>query len=190
MYDFDALAPGTWHEDGTPYLANTISISDFNYDSAGSVTVTVNTGTDTGCMIDIIGPTNLTVYHKWRATGISNAMLRFSHCVVDDGNVPSAGKALTGKGYLDAGGCFSPYARMVGQDDESKQFLGSLASSVLADARLGTEFSLNDWGISAWTRILVRTLLYSIGLCPSVTHGPRLKVPRRRSANSASSPHW
>ena len=30
MYDFNALAPGTWHEDGTPYLANIMSISDFN----------------------------------------------------------------------------------------------------------------------------------------------------------------
>ncbi len=30
MYDFNALAAGTWHEDGTPYLANTMSISDFN----------------------------------------------------------------------------------------------------------------------------------------------------------------
>jgi hypothetical protein len=50
------------------------SIADFRYGSTGSVTVTVNTGDDTGCMIDIVRPDNTTLYHKWRATGISDAI--------------------------------------------------------------------------------------------------------------------
>ncbi|MEW5702125.1 MAG: DUF3857 domain-containing protein [Candidatus Zixiibacteriota bacterium] len=53
-----------------------------------------------------------------------------------DLRLDTAGKALVGKGYLDGSGCFSAYDRMVGQDDQSTRFLGSLASSVLTDAKV------------------------------------------------------
>jgi hypothetical protein len=50
------------------------NIADFTYSSGGSLTVTVDTGDDTGCMIDIMRPDNMTVYHKWRSTGVSDAI--------------------------------------------------------------------------------------------------------------------
>jgi len=50
------------------------NIADFNYESSGSITVTVNTGSDTGCMIAVVNPDNATVYHKWRAGGVSEAI--------------------------------------------------------------------------------------------------------------------
>jgi len=61
-----------WVNTSTVYTIN--SISDFNYGSSGSLTVTVNTGNDTGCMIDVVRPDNTTLYHKWRATGVSQAI--------------------------------------------------------------------------------------------------------------------
>ena len=50
------------------------SVSDFSYGSGGSLTVTVNTGNDTGCMIAIMRPDNSTMYHKWRSTGVSDSI--------------------------------------------------------------------------------------------------------------------
>lgn len=50
------------------------SIANFDYGSSGSLTVTVNTRNDTGCMIAIMGPDNQTIYHKWRATGVTEPM--------------------------------------------------------------------------------------------------------------------
>jgi len=61
-----------WINTSTKYSIE--SVSDFNYGATGSVTVTVNTGNDTGCMIAIMGPDNSTVYHKYRSTGVTEAI--------------------------------------------------------------------------------------------------------------------
>ncbi len=50
------------------------SVTDFAYGDTGYKTITVNTGSDAGCMIDIMGPDNSTIYHKWRATGVTEAI--------------------------------------------------------------------------------------------------------------------
>jgi hypothetical protein len=61
-----------WVNTSTLYSID--SISNFEYGSSGSLTVTVNTGNDTGCMIDIVRPDYTTMYHKWRPDGISAAI--------------------------------------------------------------------------------------------------------------------
>jgi hypothetical protein len=61
-----------WVNTSTVYTIG--SIADFKYGDEGSITVTVDTGDDTGCMIDVIRPDDTTVYHKWRATGVSDAI--------------------------------------------------------------------------------------------------------------------
>ena len=61
-----------WVNTSTAYTIS--NIADFNYESSGSITITVNTGSDTGCMIAVVDPDNATVYHKWRANGISEAI--------------------------------------------------------------------------------------------------------------------
>jgi hypothetical protein len=58
-----------WVNTSTKYSID--SISSVNYGATGSITITVNTGNDTGCMIAIMSPTNQTIYHKWRATGVT-----------------------------------------------------------------------------------------------------------------------
>jgi hypothetical protein len=68
----DGYAGYIWVNTSTVYSID--SIPDFSYDSTGSLTITVNTGDDTGCMIDIVKPNNTTLYHKWRATGVSDAI--------------------------------------------------------------------------------------------------------------------
>lgn len=49
-------------------------ISDIKYGDSGSLTVTVETTPDTGCMISIIRPDNSTMYHKWQSDGITEAI--------------------------------------------------------------------------------------------------------------------
>lgn len=61
-----------WINTSTVYSIETVP--DLSYDSSGSVTVTVNTGNTTGCMIDIIRPDNSTLYHKWCSTSVSDAI--------------------------------------------------------------------------------------------------------------------
>lgn len=61
-----------WVNTSTNYSIETVT--DFNYGDAGSKTITVNTGSDAGCMIAIMGPDNSTIYHKWRATGVTEAI--------------------------------------------------------------------------------------------------------------------
>jgi hypothetical protein len=61
-----------WVNTSTNYSIE--SVSDFNYGDAGSKTITVNTGSDTGCMIAITNPVNRTVYHKWRVNGVSDGI--------------------------------------------------------------------------------------------------------------------
>jgi len=78
IFDNDGTHTGTstssyagylWINTSTNYSIE--SISDFNYGDTGSKTITVNTGSDTGCMIAIMGPNNQTVYHKYRAAGVT-----------------------------------------------------------------------------------------------------------------------
>jgi hypothetical protein len=61
-----------WVNTSTKYTID--SVASFDYGSEGSVTITVNTLNDTGCMIAIMGPDNSTIYHKWRTTGVSEAI--------------------------------------------------------------------------------------------------------------------
>jgi hypothetical protein len=56
-----------WVNTSTEY---TITVpSDFYYNTTTSKTITVDTGTDTGCMVAIVAPDNSTVYHDYSATG-------------------------------------------------------------------------------------------------------------------------
>jgi hypothetical protein len=80
-----------WINTSTKYSIETVD--DFNFGATGSVTITVNTANDTGCMIDIMGPDNSTIYHKWRATGVTEA-------VDIEGNFTMAGD-YTVKAYRD-----------------------------------------------------------------------------------------
>jgi len=61
-----------WVNTSTDYVIS--SVADVKYNSSGSKTITVDTGDDDGCMISIINPDNTTSYHKWRATGVSEAI--------------------------------------------------------------------------------------------------------------------
>jgi len=70
--DHSTYAGYLWVNTSSVYTIQ--NVADFRFGSTGSVTVTVNTGDDTGCMIDIVAPDNTTVYHKWRATGVSDAI--------------------------------------------------------------------------------------------------------------------
>jgi len=81
IFDSDAIHAGNDPSSYAGYIwvnaSNGYSIdavSDFNYNASGGVTITVNTGTDTGSMIAIMGPDNSTIYHKWRATGVTEAI--------------------------------------------------------------------------------------------------------------------
>jgi len=70
--DTGSYAGYIWVNTSTKYSIDTIS--DFDYGSSGSITVTVNTLNDTGCMIAIVNPDNRTIYHKWRTTGVTEAI--------------------------------------------------------------------------------------------------------------------
>jgi hypothetical protein len=58
-----------WVNTSTKYSIE--SVTDFTYGSTGSVTITVDTGNDTGSMIAIMGSDKHTIYHKWRAIGVT-----------------------------------------------------------------------------------------------------------------------
>jgi PKD repeat protein len=61
-----------WVNTSTKYSID--SIPNIYYGMNGSIYITVNTGNDTGCMIAIVSPDNRTIYHKWRATGVTEAI--------------------------------------------------------------------------------------------------------------------
>jgi len=61
-----------WVNTSTDYAVS--SVADFKYNASGSKTITIDTGDDSGCMISIINPDNTTTYHKWRSTGVSQAI--------------------------------------------------------------------------------------------------------------------
>jgi len=69
------------------------SVPDFDYGVSGSITIIVNTGSDTGCMIAIMDPDDHTIYHKWRATGVTES-------IKIEGNFTMAG-VYTAKAYRD-----------------------------------------------------------------------------------------
>ena len=70
--DNTSYAGYIWVNTSTNYSIE--SVTDFKFGDAGSKTITVNTGSDTGCMIAIMDPNNKTVYHKWRATGVTETI--------------------------------------------------------------------------------------------------------------------
>ena len=70
--DHSSYAGYIWVNASNEYTID--SIADIKYGASGSLTVTVNTGSDTGCMISIIRPDNSTMYHKWRSTGMTEAI--------------------------------------------------------------------------------------------------------------------
>jgi len=98
--DNTSYAGYIWVNTSTNYSIE--SVSDFKYGAAGSVTITVNTGSDTGCMIAIMGPDNSTIYHKWRSTGVTEAIK------IEAANFSMAGK-YTIKAYKDFDGQNSTY---------------------------------------------------------------------------------
>lgn len=133
MYIFDADSshsgnnPNTyagflWVNTSTKYTID--PVADFSYGSTGSLNIYVNTGNDTGCMIAIVNPNNNTIYHKWRASGVSEAIGK-------KGNFTLAGTYMA-KGYRDfdqqnftyyypdefytAGGITENYSQFYGSD--------------------------------------------------------------------------
>jgi hypothetical protein len=68
--DTGSYAGYIWVNTSTKYSIDTVA--DFDYGSSGSITITVNTLNDTGCMIAIVDPDNQTIYHKWRTTGVTD----------------------------------------------------------------------------------------------------------------------
>lgn len=74
MWIFDSNSNHTtyegyiWVNTSTDYDIS--SIADFEYNSSGSKTITVQEGeNDVGCMIAIIAPDNSTAYHNWQGDG-------------------------------------------------------------------------------------------------------------------------
>jgi hypothetical protein len=90
--DHTAYAGYIWVNTTTKYSID--SVTDFTYGSTGSLTITVNTANDTGCMVDLMGPDNATIYHKWRAAGVTEPIK------IEDANFSKAGD-YTIKAYKD-----------------------------------------------------------------------------------------
>jgi hypothetical protein len=61
-----------WVNTSTKYSID--SIANVDYGASGSITITVNTLNDSGCMIAIVNPDNRTIYNKWRTTGVTEAI--------------------------------------------------------------------------------------------------------------------
>jgi len=56
-----------WVNTSTVYTIE--SVSDITYNESGSLTITVDTKGDAGCMIAIMDPQNNTIYNRWRSNG-------------------------------------------------------------------------------------------------------------------------
>src|SRR5664279_223742 len=101
-----------------------------------------NLGSDTLARMAACGHTSVHLLHWMQRsvyhTGISIAMLRFSHCAVPVGNVPSTGKALTGS--------WSPRPAMISAVTSCTNFGASLATMggilIVLDATAGTLTSI------------------------------------------------
>jgi hypothetical protein len=79
-----------WVNTSTNYSIE--SVTDFAFGTSGYKTFTVNTGSDTYCMIDILAPDNTTLYHKWRPATTGEMKI--------SGNFTQAGE-YTIKAYTD-----------------------------------------------------------------------------------------
>jgi hypothetical protein len=127
-----------WVNTSTKYSIE--SVSDINYGATGSVTITVNTANDTGCMIAIMAPDNSTVYHKWRATGVTEA-------IEIEGNFTLAGD-YTVKAYRDLDAQNSTYFYPDENNDNFSMYYGSDYSSTFPahPATNGDIYSYADMG--------------------------------------------
>jgi len=94
------------------------SVTDFKYGDTGTKTITVNTGSDTGCMIAIMGPDNSTIYHRWRATGVTEAIK------IEAANFSMAGE-YTVKAYRDFDTQNSTYYYPDENNDNYSEYYGS-----------------------------------------------------------------
>jgi hypothetical protein len=56
-----------WVNTSTDYSIN--GVSDIYYGQTGSLTISVDTKGDVGCMVAIVDPSNQTIYNSWRSTG-------------------------------------------------------------------------------------------------------------------------
>jgi hypothetical protein len=147
IFDEDATHDGSdptsyagylWVNTSTKYSID--SVADFNYGSTGSITITVNTANDTGCMIAIMGPDNSTIYHKWRATGVTEA-------IEIEGNFTMAGD-YTVKAYRDMDAQNSTYYYPDENNDNFSMFYGSNYSGLFPThpATNGDIYSYADMG--------------------------------------------
>jgi hypothetical protein len=78
IFDNDATHAGNDESSYAGYLwVNTSKqysiedVPDITFGSSNTMTITVDTGNDSGCMIAIMNPNKQTIYHKWRATGVT-----------------------------------------------------------------------------------------------------------------------
>lgn len=58
-----------WVNTTQAYSIEVSGSSSFDFGDEGDKVITVDTGTDAGCMISIVGPDKSTIYHAWRNTG-------------------------------------------------------------------------------------------------------------------------
>ncbi|MBE3121160.1 MAG: PKD domain-containing protein [Thermoplasmata archaeon] len=113
--DNTSYAGYIWVNTSTTY--SIVSVPNFAYGAVGSIIITVNTETDTGCMIAIMDSDNSTVYHKWRATGVTEA-------IKIDGNFTLVGD-YTVKAYRDFDAQNSTYYYPDENGDNFSMFYGS-----------------------------------------------------------------
>ena len=67
--DPTSFAGWIWVNTSTVYDITVSGSNTFDYGTTGSKTITVDTGTDTGCMIGLVRPNNTTAYHQYSGTG-------------------------------------------------------------------------------------------------------------------------
>ena len=71
-HDLSSIDGFIWVNTSKTYTID--SISDITYNESGSLTVTVDTKGDSGCMIAITDPQNKTIYNRWRSSSESESL--------------------------------------------------------------------------------------------------------------------
>ena len=66
--DTSSFAGFIWVNTTQAYTISVSGSSTFDFGASGDKTITVDTGSDSGCMISIVGPDGSTFYHSWRNT--------------------------------------------------------------------------------------------------------------------------
>jgi hypothetical protein len=130
-----------WVNTSTKYSIE--SVPNFDFGASGSVTITVDTGNDTGCMIAIMGPDNNTIYHKWRATGVTEPIK------IEAANFSKAGD-YTVKAYRDLDAQNSTYYYPDENNRNFSMFYGSDYSGTFPSHPAATSEFYNYANMGPW----------------------------------------